>query len=116
MYDPVPTVQAQIDKAVREALTEERNRAAKHFQRTVDAQVGHDKCLLEIGRQVLVALQQKRVPVKTNLDNQAVAKLCARYAAMGKDFDTLMEAVKADVMLTSEWERFAMMLRMSQED
>lgn len=104
--DPTMEVQKLIDEAVAQ-------NSAQYERRMADL-----KPFVDIGTKVYQELRRKGsgMNLLPGTDFDAVAKVCARYAAMGKDFDTLMTAVKADVMLSSEWERFAMMLRMAQED
>ena len=61
------------------------------------------------------ALRRKGVMLPSE-PTTGVDEVCAKYARMGKDFDTLMTAVKQDSMLSSEWDRFSMMLRLAQKD
>ena len=100
-------LQSQIDAQIEEKLAQQEVR----FQN----RLAEEKGFADVGRAVLNALRSRDGSLPY-VPAAGMDRLAAKYALMGKDFDTLMEAVKADVMLTSEWERFAMMLRMSQED
>jgi hypothetical protein len=80
-----------------------------------EARLAHERSFADIGRTVVRTLRSKGVNL-ANAPTPGTDVVCARYATMGKDFDTLMSAVKNDVMLSSEWNRFSMMLRLAQED
>lgn len=109
----VKTASHRLEKQIQERLDEQR----KALTESYEAKMVHERKFGDIGRTVLRALKNKGVnltPVSSPLPG--TDQVCARYATMGKDFDTLMEAVKRDVMLKSEWDRFCMMLRLAQED
>jgi hypothetical protein len=80
-------------------------------------QLNVERAYAEVGRAVMNELRKRdgSIPYVPTAGS-GIEKLVAKYVVMGKDFDTLMTAIKADVMLTSEWDRFMMMLRMAQED
>jgi len=105
---------APVEKLIAEAVKKNSDHYEKRLSDLNDAHGGY----INIGQKVYTALRAKGVPLTlyTGEDHSAVAKLCAKYATQGKDFDTLMCAVKEDTMLASEWDRFAMMLRLRQED
>jgi hypothetical protein len=83
--------------------------------KNLEACLADERGFGEIGRAVMRTLRQKGVPVGNSpVPGSGTDKLAAKYAAMGKDFDTLMEAIKGDVFLESEWDRFCMMLRLAE--
>ena len=71
----------------------------------------------DIGRAAIQALRMRgtSIPMHPKLGS-GIDRLVAKYVVMGKDFDTLMEVVKKDVMLSSAWDQFAMYLRLAQGD
>jgi hypothetical protein len=69
--------------------------------------------LADIGRAAIIALRAKGLQLPSDGGPGAVA-LVGKYIKMGKDFDTLMDAIKRDHALQSDWERFCMMLKLSE--
>lgn len=82
---------------------------------TYERQLSDERAFGNVGRKVMRGLKDKGVNLPS-IPTPGTDQICARYARTGKDFDTLMDAVKNDVMLKSEWDRFCMMLRLAQED
>ena len=109
----VKTASHRLEEQFQQRLNEQREAITKSFE----AKIEYERKFAEIGRTVIRALKNKGTNLcPGSLPVAGTDQVCARYATMGKDFDTLMEAVKRDVMLKSEWDRFCMMLRLAQED
>jgi hypothetical protein len=100
-----------IDKEIDVALAKQHKEITDRFH----VRLADERKFGDIGRTVVRALRSKGVNLPAS-PTPGTDKICSRYAQMGKDFDTLMEAVKKDVILKSEWDRFCMVLRLSQED
>jgi hypothetical protein len=67
-----------------------------------ESRLAGERLWADIGRATFAALRERGMllPMAPRPGDHLLA---AKYARMGKDFDTLMEAVNNDVMLTSEW-------------
>jgi hypothetical protein len=91
--------------------------ALKNARQQWEASTASQQGLADIGRSVLNELRHKGTAVPYVIDEKQgsmFAKIASKYIRMGKDFDTLMTAVKRDFTLNSEWERFCMMLRLAE--
>ena len=80
-----------------------------------EARLATERQWADIGRATIAALRERGAMLPMT-PTPGYGQLAAKYARMGKDFDTLMEAVNDSEMLKSEWQRFAMFLRLAQED
>jgi hypothetical protein len=89
----------------------------ERLKKSYESQLKTERAYGDVGRAVMNALRERGCTLPyVPVPGSGIEKIAAKYARMGKDFDTLMTAVNDDVMLTSEWERFSMMLRLAQED
>jgi hypothetical protein len=97
---------AEIDKL----LAKQRAELEKEFQSRLNLEIRFGN----VGRRVIHELKARGTMLPL-LPDHMVETVAAKYITMGKDFDTLITAIKADIMLSSEWERFSMMLKLAQE-
>ena len=96
---------------------DEANKEIERLRAQLDAQSAAQAGWTMVARMVINELRSRGVMLPISVTPQEgnnVGTIAAKYARMGKDFDTLMDHIKRDTMLASEWERFCMMLRLAE--
>lgn len=91
----------------------ERNRLMGYYEAKLKSQAE----LAQIGAAAVAAMNERgsrfnasRInPADTNL----ISKLCTKYVTMGKDFEVIVNSVKHNTLIRSEWDRFCGFLRLA---
>lgn len=68
-----------------------------------------------VGEAVDAVLNSRSI-LPQNVTNDVIIETSVKYISMGLDFEIILNAIKDNPILMSEWERFMVMLRMAQEN
>ena len=83
----------------------ERNRLVTYYEAKLKSQAE----LAQIGAAAISAMNERGSRFSTTRMNPAdtnlISKLCTKYVTMGKDFEVIVNSVKHNTLIRSEWDR-----------
>jgi hypothetical protein len=91
----------------------ERDRLVSHYEARLKAQAD----FAQIGQAVIGAMNDAGSKFSTTRlnsnDANLISKLAAKYVTMGKHFEVIVDSVKHNTLIRSEWDRFCGFLRLT---
>lgn len=91
----------------------ERKKLVDHYEARLKNQEG----LVQIGSAAIAAMNSRgsmfnSMRLNSN-DTSLISRLCTKYVTMGKDFEVIVDSVKHNTLIRSEWDRFCGFLRLA---
>ena len=134
--DTTPLTNEQIferEAAIEKRWLEQFQEQEKILIERIEARQPRKIAMAKIGEGALMTLDAKGVVlpsiyiqqpanaagnvVRDEIDNDAVTEIeaiASTYITMGRDFEIILQAIKDNPLLMSEWERFMLSLKMAQ--